>query len=508
MNWSNTELNFSEREKNKKEYKIHSVKYNLVMNILLKVSSVLFPLITFPYATRILGADSYGRVGFAISVVSYFALLASLGIPSYAVRKCAQVRSNENELNKTVKEILIINCIALFVTIMCFFGIVYVVPRFANEKRLLFICSISIILQTFGVEWFYQSIEQYDYITLRNISIKLISLIFLFFCVKKADDVVPYALITIAGTVGANFVNILRLPRMIDLRTNYQLNLKQHLKPIFILFFYYAATTIYTNLDIVMLGFMTNNSIVGYYNASVKIKTVLVSIIASIGAVALPRASYYLSNNMVKEFKRLISLSFNLVLFVSIPLAIYFGIQAKEVMLFLAGPSFSEAVLSMKWIMPSIIFIGIGSITAWQLLIPLGRDKCTLIGAIIGMIVDLIINYFLIPKFGAAGASIGTLCAEICVVVTHIIGLRDMIWDFFDMINFMKVLLSSLLGIPIILFINSYIHMQSNILICILTSFIYFGIFFITNFVLKEKSTKYIFQSLLRILQKEKKNEK
>ena len=102
MNWSNTELNFSEREKNKKEYKIHSVKYNLVMNILLKVSSVLFPLITFPYATRILGADSYGRVGFAISVVSYFALLASLGIPSYAVRKCAQVRANEDELNKTV----------------------------------------------------------------------------------------------------------------------------------------------------------------------------------------------------------------------------------------------------------------------------------------------------------------------------------------------------------------------------------------------------------------------
>lgn len=472
----------------KNKYKIHSVKYNLLMNIILKVSAVLFPLITFPYTARTLGAEAYGTVGFAISAVSYFALVASLGIPSYAVRKCAQKRDDPKELARTVKEILVINTVSLILTYIVFIGSIILVPRFRTDQTIMLICSASIILQTFGVEWFYQAIEQYDYITARNLIIKTISIILLFVFVKSPEDIIPYSIVTVIGTVGSNFLNLLRLPKLIDIRGKYELNLKQHIKPIFILFFYYAATTIYTNLDVLMLGFLTDNTIVGYYNASVKLKNVLVSVVTALGAVALPRASYYLSNKENDKFTSLIRTSLNYVLLISLSLGIYCTIEAKPIMLLLAGNGYEGAITSMMWIMPSIIFIGIGSITAWQLLIPLGRDRCTLIGAIVGAVVDFGINWLLIPKYGAAGASIGTLCAEICVVVVQITGLRDIIKLYVDKKDIAKISMGVIAGALILYFVNKFIKSEVAFYECLITGIIFFGIFAVTEFLLKEEA--------------------
>lgn len=469
-------------------YKIKSIKYNLVMNILLKMSAVIFPLIAFPYASRILGADSYGRVGFAISVTSYFSLLASLGIPSYAVRKCAQVRDDEYNLGKTVKEILLINTISLCITCCLFIICLFLVPRFYNDKLLIMLASSSIILQTFGVEWFYQAIEQYDYITIRSIIVRIISLVLLFLFVKKPEDYMFYCLVTVIGTVGSNVVNILKLPKLIDLKKKYKLELSIHFKPIFVLFFYYAATTIYTNLDVVMLGFMTDNSTVGYYNASVKIKNVLVSVITALGAVALPRASYYLSNDLMENFKNLIKKSLNYVLFVSVSLAVFFTMLSKNVILFLAGKGFEQSISSMMFITPAIIFIGIGSITAWQLLIPLRRDKYTLYGAVIGAMLDLCINFWLIPKYGATGASIGTLVAEVCVVCIHIIGLRDIILDVWDVKNTIKILIGSLISFLVLIIFGLFLRIENNLICIIIKGLFFFGIYFICEMIFREKS--------------------
>ena len=478
------------------KYKIHSVKYNLVMNIILKVSTVLFPLITFPYTTRILGAEAYGRVGFAVSVVSYFSLIASLGIPSYAVRKCAQNRDDPIALARTVKEILVINTLSLVITYCVFIGSLIVIPRFRTDYVIMLISSTSIILHTFGVEWFYQAIEQYDYITIRNICVKLISIVLLFAFVKDPSDIVPYSAVTVAGTVGSNILNLIRLPKLISLKDRYELNIKKHLKPIFILFFYYAATTVYTNLDVVMLGFLTNNSAVGYYTASVKLKNVLVGVVTALGAVALPRASYYLSNNDSGKFASLIQSSFNYVLLISLSAATYSTIKAKSIILLLAGNGYEGAIGSMMWIMPSIVFIGIGSITAWQILIPLGRDKCTLIGAVAGAVVDFCVNWLLIPLYGAMGASIGTLCAEICVILIHIIGLRDIILQFIDIHDIVKIFSGILLATTIMIVVGLLIHNNSPFTDCIITGIVFFASFTIAELALKEEAIMILWKAI------------
>ena len=161
-------------------FKIHSVKYNFIMNMILRMSSFIFPMITFPYVSRVLLAVGNGKIAFAASVINYFSLFASLGIPTYGVKVCAQVRDDKTNLSRTVHELLFINFICMIISYIVFIIMMFVVPEFSNNSTLLWINSISILLSVAGIEWFYQSIEQYDYITFRNIAFKVLSILLMF----------------------------------------------------------------------------------------------------------------------------------------------------------------------------------------------------------------------------------------------------------------------------------------------------------------------------------------
>lgn len=488
--------------KNNGEFKIHSIKYNAIMNIILKISYVIFPLITFPYATRVLKATAYGRVNFAISVVSYFALVASLGIPAYGIRKCAEVRDNHEKLSRTVKELLIINSVSLVLTYIAFVICVFVTPKFREDSTLLFICSITIVLQTFGVDWFYEAIEQYDYITVRNIAFKIVSMIMLFLFVHSPRDYIAYCIVNIVGTVGSNILNILKLPKYVELKSDYKLNLKMHMAPILTLFFYYAATTIYTNLDTVMLGFMKTSSSVGYYNAAVKIKNLLVSLITAVGAVALPRISYYLSNNEHDKFRNVISTSFNYVLYISFPLAIFCTIKADSIILFLAGNGYTGAINAMRIITPSVLLIGFTSVTAYQMLIPLKRDFYTLFGAVAGALVDFGLNMIFIPKYGAAGASLGTLVAEFVVLLIHVFALRDMISSVFNFIEFVKILISTTVSSLIMLLLNHFVVTNSPFFDCLISGITFMAAYLTVCYFSNVTSERKILDTILNKLSK------
>ena len=307
-----------------KNFKIHSVKYNFLMNVILKTSTFIFPLVTFPYVSRVLGPGPNGDISFAASVISYFSLIAAMGIPSYGVRKCAEYRDNPIELGKVFQELLIINTLFTILSYAVLVLLVQIIPQFKNDSLLIYITSITIIFSTFGVEWVYQAIEQYDYITVRNIAFKIFAVIGMFVFVHKPSDYIVYAGITVFGNVGSNILNILRLPRYIPMKKYKKYNLKMHLSPIFLLFLYNATTTIFTNLDQVMLGFMSSNKEVGYYAATVKIKNILTSVVTSLGAVMLPRVAYYLGKEDNKAFARLIKKSFDFIFISAIPISLFF----------------------------------------------------------------------------------------------------------------------------------------------------------------------------------------
>lgn len=427
--------------------KSKSLKVNFVMNMILTMSSFIFPLITFPYISRILLPVGTGKVSFATSFVSYFAMVSQLGIPTYGIRACAKVRDNKEELTRTAHELLFIN---LFMCILSYVALgvaLKYIPKLQNDRELYIIISFTIILNAIGMEWLYKALEQYTYITIRSVLFKFIALIAMFMLIHNQKDYVVYGAISIFAASASNILNFINIRKYIELKWMGNYSLKNHFKPIITFFAIACAGTIYTSLDNVMLGFMTTDADVGYYSAAVKIKTILVSIVTSLGAVLLPRASYYVENGMLNDFNKITSKALNFVFLIASPLVVYFIVFAKESVFFLSGSSYAGAIIPMQIIMPTVLFIGITNLLGIQILVPLGKEKMLLYSAIVGAIVDFIINAVCIPKFASAGASIGTLIAEFSVLVVQYMCLRKEILEVLKAIHFSRICVAIVIGL-------------------------------------------------------------
>lgn len=437
-----------------KSNKIHSIKYNFIMNFLLSSSSFVFPLITFPYISRVLGAEGNGRISFYSSIANYFLLVASLGIPTYGIRACAKVRDDIETLSKTVKEIFTINKIMTVLVIISYFITFLFVGKFQQEFELFFINGLNIVLNMFGMTWFFQALEQYDYITIRSLLAKVISVILMLTFVHSPSDYKIQASISILAACGFNLINYVCAKKYVQF--NYELSnldLKKHLKPITILFAQSLAVSIYTNLDTVMLGFIKSNSEVGYYNAAIKLKYILLSLVASLGQVLLPRMSYFVQKNLKKEFLSAMRKALNFTCELSFPLVGYFSIFSNEVMLFLAGNGYKNAVPAMQIITIAILPIGLTGILGTQVLTSIEKEKNVLYSVIIGAISDFILNLILIPDMGATGAALATTICEFIVLLVQVYFCKNFLGEIWKELKPMRyliiTLISTLVAIPI-----------------------------------------------------------
>lgn len=464
-----------------------SLKVNFIMNAILTMSSFIFPLITFPYVSRILQPSGNGKINFMLSVVTYFNMFAQLGIPTYGIRACATVRDDKEKLTRTVHELLFINIITTIISYVVFAFSIQYVPRLHQDKELAIIMSLIVVLTTIGVEWLYKALEQYTYITIRSIIFKIISIIAMFLLVHAKSDYIIYGAITTFASGASYILNLLNAHKYIGLCPVGHYNIKRHLKPVFVFFAMSVATTVYTNLDSVMLGFMKTDADVGYYTAAVKIKNILVSLVTSLATVLLPRASYYIQNGEKEEFTRLSRKAMNFVVLSATPLMIYFTLFAKNGIYFLSGTAYSGSIIPMQLIMPTVLFIGMSGLTGLQILVPLNRENIVLISTIIGAVVDLVINWILIPKIASSGAAIGTLVAEFMVVFYQCIYVRKYIPQLFKEVSIWKVLLANALAL-LVSFKVSSLNMN-NFLILVISAVLYFGMYFIVLLVTKENLT-------------------
>lgn len=462
-----------------------SVKMNFIMNMILMMSNFIFPLITFPYVSRILLPEGTGRVSFATSLISYFVIFAQLGIPTYGIRACAKVRDNREELTRTAQELLIINIVmSIFAYIVLAIALV-TVPRLQEDKLLYIIVSLTIIFSAIGMDWLYRALEQYTYITFVSIFFKFIALITMFVLVHSKSDYVIYGGITIFASSASNIFNLINVNKFINLKLVGNYNFKRHFKAIGTFFAMACATTIYTNLDTVMVGFMKTDTDVGYYNAAVKIKNILVSIVTSLGSVLLPRASYYVENGMMDEFKRITKKALSFVFLVATPMMFYFMLFAKEGIFFLSGEAYSGSILPMQIIMPTLLFIGITNILGIQILVPLGKEKVVLYSEIAGAITDVILNAILIPQFASAGAAIGTLVAEFVVLLVQYYALRNEITGTLKQIHHLRIIIACLLGTLTSLWVKNL--GLGSFLTLVISAVIFFGVYGIFLLMMKEE---------------------
>lgn len=396
-----------------------SIKTNVLLNYINTITGIIFPVITFPYASRILLPDGIGVVNFLNSIINYIVLFTSLGIPLYAVKEIARHRDDIHSRNKTTIEI------GLLGMILCAFGYVAVfllsvlVPRISANRELFYILSSAIFFTSIGANWFYQAIEDFKFITLRTVIFRTLSAIGLFVFVKDKGDLLIYATVNVMMSVGSNCINFVHLRKYISLSTlkGVKLELFKHLKPALHIFVLNLIISIYVQLNSVMLGFIDSDYAVGIYTAGHKIPHMFLSVVTSMGAVLLPRCSNLVAKGDMSEFANVITKSIRLVLFLALPISLGLILLAEPVITIFCGASFAESVNVLYWTCPIIVFIGLTNVIGIQMLYPLGKENIVIYSTLGGAIVNATLNFMLIPHLSAVGAGIATFAAELTVLI-------------------------------------------------------------------------------------------
>ncbi|NWJ51816.1 MAG: flippase [Bacteroidetes bacterium] len=475
-----------------------SIKRNFLHNILFILSNILFPIITFSYTSRILGPEGIGKVQFAVSFAQYFVLVAALGIPAYGVREIAKIRGDKNKLNKLFSELITINIITSLVSLIIYAVIIYFFKWF-HQDIFFFILGGIIVLSGFSViDWFFIGIEQFHFLSIRSLIIKGVAIISLFLFIKTPKDLLVYFLITIFSILGSNFWNLFNLNGLVSIQIK-KLELKKHLPVLFTLFSTSITISIYTMVDILFLGFQTDNRAVGYYSAAIKITKIAIPLIVSLGTVLIPKITQSIVSKDDDLLQRLTKHSFSFICLLAIPTSFGLFLFAPEIIIVFSGTQFIEAIPTLQLAAPLVFLIGLGSIFGPQLLIPSGNEKSYFISTVFGMITSVILNLILIRIFRDKGAAIATVLGEFIVSITAYYFVRKKMRLNFNWYLVSNAFLSSLVFIPIEIFLKySISDTPIRLIVAIIScAFIYFTIQLI---IFKEIQIREIYLKSLKIL--------
>ncbi|MBP3772392.1 MAG: oligosaccharide flippase family protein [Treponema sp.] len=435
-----------------------SLKRNVAYSFVKAFMNLAFPLVSFPYASRILFADGIGKVNFANSLIEYFVLVASLGIGGYAAREAAKVRDDKPKLNKLCKEIFIINLIstlaAYFMLIIAFIFI----RKFSQYKILLVICSTKILFTTLGMDWLYNAHEEFKYITIRSVFFQFVSLIMLFILVRTPEDYPEYAFIGVFASVGSNFCNLLYSRKFIDFFFKVKLNLGRHIRPIFIFFGTSLATKLHTALDSVMLGFMLNDISVGHYSAANKIKVLVVGLMGTVIATLMPRSSYYIEKKDFAKYYEVLEKTANISFFFAIPATVGIMLISRPLLLIFSGPDFLPAQDAMIIMSPIIAISTFSSVLNNVILTPQRMERYTLYAQIIGCVLNIILNVIFINIWGVFGAALATLIVEIVIFLYRLAYCMNTLKNCNLTKNFLQVVFATFLMGTSVLLTNSLLE--------------------------------------------------
>lgn len=391
---------------------------NIFYNVLLALSQVLFPLITFPYLARVLGPENIGLYNFSESYARYFALLAALGISVYGVREIAKKQEQPKALSNTFAELFLINLIATCILSVLYLFTIGYTNRLSSHANLFYWSFVFFFFQVFVLEWFFTGINQFKYIAVRFFIIRLIFVAAIFVFIKEANDHVKYMQLQVGLTFFLGVINFIFLFKFIDLKNIRikQLNLIQHLKPLFLLFLTIFSISVYLHFDTVLLGILADNESVGYYSAPLKLVKIIIAVLAAITAAMFPKMVQYFEQGDLVQFEKMLKQSFELVISIGIPTTVLVYALAPEIIFILFGSSFELAVTPLQITAPLILIVSLSTIFGFQILSVHSKDSAILKSAVVGMLFSLIASFLFIPKYKQEGAAYIILCTELLVL--------------------------------------------------------------------------------------------
>lgn len=443
-----------------------SIKKNFAYKSILTISTYIMGFITFPYISRIFGVEKLGLVNFVDNTINYFLLFATMGINILGVREIASVKDNKETQSKVFSNILGLNLLFTIVTISIYLTLIATIPKLSQYSELFYIGTAKIFFTTFLIEWFYTGIENFKYITIRSIIIKVIYVISVFLFIRNQEDYILYFILTVGTVVINALINMAYVRQYINIQPRELVNLK-YLKNNIVLGIYAIMTSMYLTFNVMYLGLISDNTQVGYYTTAFKLYSVILGFFTAFTNVMLPRMSALLAEDNKAQFHNLINKSFAAVSKFSIPLILCSIILTPQIIYILSGPGYEGAIIPMRIIMPAILFVGIAQILAIQVLMPMKKDRILLIASICGAIISIIINILFVPKIQSIGSAIVLLSAEMLVTSIYILYILKEHIAKIPIKSFIKEILLSIPIIFIVLIIKTYC---TNIYICVIAS--------------------------------------
>lgn len=395
-------------------------------NILYKLITALYPLISATYVSHIIGSEKIGTIAYAQNIVSYFVILAALGLPTYGTREIAKRANDLQQRSGLFYELAAINVISTTAALLFYGALVLGVARFHTNPVLYCIAGLQIFLNYFNVDWFYQGLEEYKYISLRNIFVKIAALVFLVSLIRTKEDYLYYALIHCLAIAGNNILNVIRIPRYLQ-RPRCGLRIQQHFKPILVLLIVSIAVEIYVMIDTTMLGIFCNDRIVGCYSNAMKLTRMVNTMTAAICAVMLPRLSLIYSENNLEEFNKLVNTGLKMMLLFAVPAMVGILLLSEEIIYVFFGETFSEAVPILRVLSLMIPVFVCNSLLGGQVLVTTNKEKKYAVSVTTASVINVTLNSLFIPRYGATSAAVASLISEVVVLALYVYFSRDVI---------------------------------------------------------------------------------
>lgn len=463
-----------------------TIKRNFFYNLLLQVSKVLFPLVTAPYIARVLDPEGVGIVNFVNTYSSYFALFAVLGIPLYGIREIAKRRNDLEASEELVSQIISIELLSTLLVSLFYLLSVHLIGQLDENATLFLFAGIALYITPFKVEWFFSGREEFGYITFRSLLIKTISVFLLFVFVRTKEDILNYILLGVFATIANEMWNYVKLYKMgIHPRIQFK-GCTQHLRAVLTLFASSVAISIYAMLDTLMLGFQSSYQEVGYYNSAMHVIRALLPVATSLSAVAIPRVATYIHEGDIDKVNELMNKSLGIVSFLAFPLTIGIIMVSPSFVPLFFGDQFYGAILPMQIASVLLLSIGLNNLNGIQVLISIGKDRQFLYSVLGGAIANFLLNLYLIPKFGAAGAAFSSVYAETQILIVNEYFVRRntsvRVTNFSDL---GKAIVGALCFIPICIFIGAVVEDWIFVCTCIIVCTMFYVV---SQYVLKNST--------------------
>lgn len=393
-----------------------SLKSNFIYNFISQILTLIVPLITTPYLSRVLHEEGNGRFGFSSSIITYFVLFANLGFDMYGQRQIASCK-NDEERSKVFWEVFILKTIFTSVALAVLYSIIFTVGFGENYNLLILILSLQVITIPFDIQYYFRGEENFKSIAIRTIIMRVVGLICIFVFVKTENDTWIY---TLCYAVSMVFSNLIMWPSIIGKIKKVppkQLELTRHLKPTLIIFLPTLAVTIYSVFDKTMIGLLAENPDYenGCYEQAYKINSVALLLVTIISSVMVSRNARDFSQGNMDEFKRHIARAIRYVWMMGLPLIVGFAVLSGNLSSWFLGDGYEEAPLLMQIMSVRFVISGLGTVFGDQLFIAARKEIYPTIATFVAAALNVGLNWVLIPRYGATGAAISTAVCEVTV---------------------------------------------------------------------------------------------